>query len=202
MEIKGCKLIVTNIKISVKLAIPVSLQSVEERCKQLSQSTTIYCKRKKNNILTIRYSNFTYILFKRSSKTSSALQHCNITKLKTEDDILKAIEILFFIVDKPQTFVNYTIDNYSCCGNIFRPVDIEKFYIQEQNIACFYNQENFPALTIFCPPDLPLSTSLNQCSHVYRSGRLVIVGGKACTCIAIFIISRPDGFAAGKKHAR
>ena len=189
MEIKGCKLIVTHIKISVKLPIPVSSQSVEERCKQLSQSTTIYCKRKKKNILTIRCSNFTYILFKRSSKTSSALQHCNITKLKTEDDILKAIEILFFIVDKPQIFLNYTIDNYSCCGNIFRQVDIEKFYIQEQNIACFYNQENFPALTIFCPPDLPLLTSLNQCSHIYRSGRLVIVGGKTLRDVNFFFLS-------------
>ena len=47
MEIKGCELVVTNIKISVKLPLPVCLQSVEERCKQLSQSRIIYCKRKK-----------------------------------------------------------------------------------------------------------------------------------------------------------
>ena len=176
MEIKNCELVVTNIKISVKLPVSVCLQFVQERCKELSETGIIFCSRKKQNILTIRYNNFTYILFKRSSKISPAPQHCNITKLKTEEDILQAIELLFYLFDIPPTFLDYKIDNYSCCGNIFRPVDIEKFYLQEQNIACSYNEENFPAVTIYCPQDL--TSSLNQCSHIYRSGRLVIVGGK------------------------
>ena len=186
MEIKDCELVVTNIKISVKLPIQVCLESVEERCKRLGESTIIYCSRKKENILTIRYNNFTYVLFKRSSKTPSAPQHCNITKLKTDEDILKAIELLFFIVDKPPAFLDYKIDNYSCCGNIFRAVDIERFYIQEQNIACSYNEENFPAVTVYCPQDLTSSGSLNQCSHIYRSGRLVIVGGKSLNDVRKF----------------
>ena len=179
MKIKDCELVVTNIKISVKLPNTVCLESVEERCKQLSTSTIIYCSRKKKNILTIRYNNFTYILFKRSSKISSNLQHCNITKLKTEEDILKAIDLLFFIINQPQTFLDYTIDNFSCCGNIFRPIDIERFYTQEHDIPCSYNEENFPAVTVYCPSYLTLSSSFNQCSHIYRSGRLVLVGGKS-----------------------
>lgn len=186
MEIKVPELMVTNIKISVKLPIQVCLEFVEERCQQLSKSRIIFCSRKKKNILTIRYNNFTYILFKRSSKNPTVPQHCNITKLKTEEDILQAIELLFFIVDKSPTLLDYTIDNYSCCGNIFGAVDIEKFYVQEQNIACSYNEENFPAITVYCPQDLISSQSLNQCSHIYRSGRLVIVGGKSLNDVKSF----------------
>ena len=89
MEIKGCKLVVTNIKISVTFPLPVCLQSVEKRCKQLSQSRNIYCKRKKrifSQIVTT--TSHTYSL----KGVQKNLHH----KLKTENDILKAIEILFF----------------------------------------------------------------------------------------------------------
>ena len=119
MEIKDYKFEITNLKISVKLPQAVSLEFVEDRCRSL-QSTVknIYCSRKKTNILTIRYNNFTYILFKRSSKFPpegiTPSQHCNITKLKSDTDITKAIEYLFFLVDQPPTVLDYSIDNYSC----------------------------------------------------------------------------------------
>ena len=105
MEIKDWKLEVTNIKISVKLPFSVSLSFVEDRIKSL-QSTVfnINCSRKNSNILTIRYNNFTYILFKSSSKVPLgeiiSFQHCNITKIKAGVDIPKAIQSLFFVVDQ------------------------------------------------------------------------------------------------------
>ena len=181
MLVNNCELLVTNIKISVKLPTSISLDSLEERCQKIARSAIIFCNRKKKNILTIRYNNFTFIFFKRSSKISSPPQHCNITKLKSEEDILKAIETLFFIVDISPILLDYTIDNYSCCGNIFKSVDIEKFYLQEQNISCSYNEDNFPVVTVYCPQDLTSSSSPNQCSHIFRSGKLVMVGGRSLT---------------------
>ena len=116
MEIKDYKFEIINLKISVKLPQAVSLEFVEDWCKSLqSTAPNIYCSRKKQNILTVRYNNFTYILFKRSSKISpegtTPSQHCNITKLKSESDITKAIEYLFFLVDQLPTVLDYSIDN-------------------------------------------------------------------------------------------
>ena len=168
---------VTNIKISVKIPQLVELDFVEERCKKLSQDRIIFCSRKRANILTVRYNNFTYILFKGSSKPypdgSIAPQHCNITKLKSQEDIVKAIPLLFFLVDQPPAFMNYTIDNYSCCADIFDSVDIESFFIKENNISCNYSEENFPALSIYSPLGKD-----NLCCYLYRSGKFVFVGGK------------------------
>ena len=177
MEIKDWKLEVTNIKISVKLPFSVSLSFVEDRIKSL-QSTVfnINCSRKNSNILTIRYNNFTYILFKSSSKVPLgeiiSFQHCNITKIKAGVDIPKAIQSLFFVVDQPEILLDYSIDNYSCCGDIFKKIDIESLFVHELQIVCDYNEENFPALTIYCPPELK-DLSKNLCCLVYRSGRLV-----------------------------
>ena len=192
MEIKDCKFEVTNIKISVKLPLSVDLEFVEDRCKCLQSSVSnIFCSRKNKNILTIRYNSYTYVLFKRSSKVSpegiAPPQHCNITKLKSDSDILQAIEYLFFIIDKPALFLDYDIDNYSCCGDIFKKINISSLYINEPGIACSYNEENFPALTIYCPPELK-DLSKNLCCLVYRSGRFVLVGGKNLQEIRKFFI--------------
>ena len=182
MEIKNCKLEITNKKISVKLPFVVTLDFVENNCQLLqSAGSTIFCSRKKKNILTVRYNNFTYILFKSSSKTqldgSHPSQHCNITRLKNDTDIIQAMDGLFLIVDQPKLLLNYTIDNHSCCGDFFTRIDIVSLYANESQIACDYNEENFPALMIYCPPDLSQS-SPNLCCLVYRSGRTVLVGGK------------------------
>ena len=190
MKIKDCLLEVTNIKISVKLPFIVSLEFVKDHCKSMqSVNTSIFCSRKKQNILTIRYQNFTYILFKSSSKSrpASSSQHCNITKLKSESDILQAIEYLFFLLDKPPFVLDYSIDNYSCCGDIFKKVDISSLYIRESKIACDYHEENFPAVTIYCPQELK-EVSRNLCCFVYRTGRVVLVGGKKLQEVVDFFL--------------
>ena len=182
MEIKDYKFEITNLKISVKLPQAVSLEFVEDRCKSLqSTAPNIYCSRKKQNILTVRYNNFTYILFKRSSKIppegTTPSQHCNITKLKSESDITKAIEYLFFLVDQLPTVLDYSIDDYSCIADIFQSIDISSLYMNEPRILCKHNEEGFPAVIIYCPQEIKRE-SKNLCCLVYRSGRAVLVGGK------------------------
>ena len=178
MEIKDYKFEITNIKISIKLPQEVSLGFVEDRCRSLqSTSKNIYCSRKKGNLLTVRYNNFTYILFKRSSEVPPPPQHCNITKLKTDSDIGKAIEYLFFLVDQSPTFLNYSIDNYSCLVNTYQSIDISALYLNEQRILCKFNEEGFPAVIIYCPQELK-KESKNLTCLVYRSGKAVLVGGK------------------------
>ena len=191
MEIKDYKFKITNVKISVKLPRAVSLDFVEDRCKLLQPTATnVYCSRKVKNILTVRYNNFTYVLFKRSSKVPPKgiipQQHCNITKLKSDSDITKAIESLFFIVDQYPTVLNYKIDNYSCSVDTYQSIDISELYLNERGILCKFDEEGFPAVTIYCPKEIK-KESKNLCCLLYRTGRAVLVGGKNLQEIEEFI---------------
>ena len=178
MEKEDYKFEVTNLKISVKLPRAVGLKFVDDRCKLLQPiHTGIFCKRSGKNILTVRYKNFTYILFKKSSKGTSRPQHCNITKIRSESDIPEAIGHLFFLVNQSPTWVNYTIDNYSCTANTNQSIDVVALYMNESTISCTYDQQFFPALKIYCPKEIS-EKSKNLCCLVYRSGSAVLVGGK------------------------
>ena len=180
MEKEDYKFEVTNLKISVKLPREVSLKFVEARCKLLYPiHRDISCKRGLNkNILTVRYRNFSYILFKRSSKRNregiKPPQHCNITKIRCKSDIRDAIGHLFVIVNQPPVWLSYTIDNYSCTANTNQLIDIVKFYINETKIPCYYNEEKFPGLNIYCPKEI---SERNLTSMVFKSGRVILVGG-------------------------
>ena len=185
MEKEDYKFEVTNVKISVKLPREVSLKFVEDRCKLLQPTNTdIYCSKWKENILTVRYNNFTYVLFKKSSKVPPEgvipSQHCNITKLKSDSDITKAIEDLFFLVDQSPTILNYSIDNYSCLAHCLththQQIDLCSLYLNER-IQCKYSKESFPAVIIYCPQEIG-KKSKNLCCLLYRSGSAVLVGGK------------------------
>ena len=103
---------VTNIKVSVKLPKAVSLDFVVDRCSKIEKP--MYCRKATNNIVTFKYNNFTFVLFKSSltrlADGSIKPQHCNITKCRTTTDILSAIQDLLFIVQQPQILLNYTID--------------------------------------------------------------------------------------------
>ena len=176
-----CEFSVTNIKVSVKLPKAVSLDFVVDRCLKLRNSTDLYCKRNTKNIATIRYHNFSYVLFKSCQKKledgSTKPNHCNITKCRTQEDILMAIQDLLHLVGQPPTFVDYTIDNYSCLANIPNStIDIRKLYLNETDLQCTISEENFPCVTVRCPKHL--STLGNQICHIYAKGCFVLVGGK------------------------
>ena len=178
MEKEDYKFEVTNLKISVKLPRAVILKFVDDRCKLLQPiHTGIFCKKYGKNILTVRYKNFTYILFKKSSKGITRPQHCNITKIRSGSDIPEAIGHLFFLVNQSPTWVNYTIDNYSCTANTNQSIDIVELYMNEPRISCNYDEQVFPALKIYCPKEIS-EKSKNLCCLVYRSGSAVLVGGK------------------------
>ena len=181
MEKEDYKFKVTNIKISVKLLQSVGLKFVEDRCRLLQPiHRNISWKKCGNNILTLRYNNFTYILFKKSSKLRNVAscfdrpQHCNITKIKSESDIPEAIGHLFFLVNQTPTWLNYTIDNYSCLANTNQLIDIVELYMNELRISCDYNEQLFPALKIYCPIEI---SERNLTSLVYKSGSVIFVGG-------------------------
>ena len=167
---------VTNIKISVKLPQRTSLESVEERCK----SNDINFNRSKANILCVRHNPSTFVLFKGSSKKSPdgsfPPQHCNITKLKSQEGISLAIQDLCFLINQAPTLLPYKIDNYSCVANIYKVIDIAAFYKREIDVNCTFTEENFACVTIYCPKDL--TSSPKQCCHVYRTGYFVLVGAK------------------------
>lgn len=175
MEKEDYKFKVTNIKISVKLPQSASLKFVEDRCRLLQPiHRNISWRKCGNNILTLRYNKFTYILFKKSSKTASRPQHCNITKIKSESDVPEAIGHLFFLVNQTPTWLNYTIDNYSCLANTNQLIDIVELYMNELRIRCDYEGQLFPALKIYSPKEI---SERNLTSLVYKSGSVILVGG-------------------------
>ena len=180
MEKEDYKFEVTNLKISVKLPREVTLKFVEARCKLLYPiHKDITCKRGINkNILTVRYRNFSYVLFKRRSKANREgiipPQHCNITKISCKSDIQDAIGYLFVILNQSPVWLNWTIDNYSCTANTNQLIDIVELYINEPKIQCEYNGEKFPGLKIYCPKEI---SDRNLTSLVFKSGSVILVGG-------------------------
>lgn len=174
---------VSNIKASVKLPDPVCLDFVVDRCTEISKNTTsIYCSKKSDNILTIRYHNATFILFKRSQRNNN--QHCNITKCRTEADILRAIQDLLYLVKQPPTFLSYKIDNYTCTAKIPHFIDIESLFLRELDIVCSIHEVHFPSLHIRCPTHL--TTAPNQVCQVYKNGYFNLVGGKILSEVEAF----------------
>ena len=186
---------VTNIKVSVKLPKAVSLDFVVDRCSKIENP--VYCQKATNNIVTFKYNNFTFVLFKSSSKRladgSVKPQHCNITKCRTSDDILSAIQDLLFIVQQPPMLINYKIDNYSCLAKIHHKrclakihhiIDIESLFLKEVELLCTYQEENFPHVSVRCPPHL--TSAPNQLCQIYRTGSFTLVGGKILSEVETF----------------
>ena len=185
MEKEDYKFKVTNLKISVKLLQSVSLKFVEDRCKLLQPiHKNIAWRRYGNNFMTLRYKTFTYTLFKKSLKKDLP-QHCNITRIRSKPDIPEAIGHLFFLVNQSPVWLDYTIDNISCSANTNQEIDIVGIYMNELKIACDYNQLIFPALKIYCPKRL-IEKSKKICSLVYRSGSVILVGGRCLNVIKEF----------------
>lgn len=177
---------VVNIKASVKLPNPVDLVFVANRCLEIGKNTTdIYCSKKTNNILSIRYKKHTFVLFKRSSVNNS--QHCNITKCKTEQDITNAIQDLLYLVQEPPTFLDYSIDNYSCLARIKGSIDIESIYLKELDLTCSIQEVHFPSLHIRTPPLNIAPSSPNIVCQVYKNGCFTLVGGKVLSEIENFL---------------
>ena len=187
MEKEDYKFKATNFKISVKLLQSTSLKFVEDRCKLLQPiHKNITWRRCGNNFMTLRYKKFTYTLFKKGVKKGRP-QHCNITRIKSKEDIPDAIGHLFVIVNQPPVWLDYEIDNISCSANANQEIDIAEIYMNELETACVYNPLVFPALRIYCPKRL-IEKSKKICSLVYRSGSIILVGGRCLQEIKNFFL--------------
>ena len=169
---------VTHMKGSVKLKQPACLTFVVARCSKLSKFHRIIFNANYKNFLVIRYNKFTFILFKTSSKKLNALQHCNITgsKCKSEENFKEAIRHLCFLLGRKHEKLDFRIDNISCIVDVKNFIDIESIYLNQQDLVCSYQEENFPALVIYCPKHITSATKL--CCLLNKSGSCVLVGGK------------------------
>ena len=180
---KGTGLIITNIKASFKLDIPAEFEYIKKRCSELPKSLEIVCDQTQPNILTIRFNSRTYICFKRSSNNT---QWINITRCKCEQDIIEGIQDLLFLIDQPPKIIPFKIDNISCTGYLGKAVVLNDIYIEHLNEDLRYNPERFSALEIRCPSVISANRWKSLCCLLYKSGRLVIVGGDSISEIEKF----------------
>ena len=169
------KIIVNNIKASFKIDTPVEFEFVKSRCVQLPKLLGIECYQRQANILTIRFNQRTFILFKRSANLT---QHCNITRCLSEEDIQKGIQDFLFLINQPPKIIEFIIDNYSCSADLECQIPLESIYLEEPSGYYRFNPERFPALEIRCPDFIGSETKGNLCCLLYRSGKCVIVGGR------------------------
>ena len=176
---------VTNIKASFKLDTPVKLEYVKDRCKQLEGKLGIVWYHTNPNILTIRFSGQTFILFKRSSRTERA-QHCNITRCQCRCDIVLGIQNFLFLIDQPPKIIDYTIDNYSCSANLGQVIPLALVYSNSRSQYYIYQPERLSALEIRCPPFISEGRKDSLCCLLYHSGKCSIVGGNNLSEIQAF----------------
>lgn len=164
----------TNIKVSIKTNLE-SLDSVEKKIEKKS----LFYKRY-NNFIVIK-DNFVYTIFRPGK---NKLNHINVTKIKSIDDIDKAIENLnFFGLSIIKSSLN--IDNITGSFNLKKEVYLKKVIeiIQEdeqfRTIKVSYNNEKFPGLFLKVKE---IGTII-----IFYSGKVVFVGCKTLTnleCLA------------------
>ena len=166
---------VTNIKASFKLDTPVEFDYIKDRCRRLAGELGIVWYHKNPNILTIRFSGYTFILFKRSSIKNT--QTCNLTRCRCRCDVVRGIQNFLFLIDQPPKIIDYTIDNYSCSANLQQEVPLHLVYSKLSSNYFIYQPEKFPALEIRCPPIISQARNDSLCCLLYASGKCCIVGG-------------------------
>ena len=175
LSINERKVFINNIKASFKLDTPVEFEFVKSRCAELPQVLRIECYQRQANILTIRFNQRTFILFKRSTNLT---QHCNITRCRSEEDIHSGIQDLLFLIGQPPKIIEFVIDNYSCSADLKCEIPLESIYLEQPSGYFRFNPERFPALEIRCPDFIGSATKRSLCCLLYRSGKCVIVGGR------------------------
>ena len=116
-----------------------------------------------SNYITFQHT-YTYIVFKNSKDLTN---HVNITKLKSESEIEKALYLLTNLIGCH--VINWKIDNIIATSSLQKKLDLTQIAIQKIFPRVKYNSEQFPGL--FAKFD---------CGTVilFHSGKIVIVGCK------------------------
>jgi len=146
---------VKNIKISLKL-IGCSLDNAISRLNRLN----IPHKRFANYITFTEQ--FTYIYFKSKD---GVLNHVNVTKLRSTDDIGTSMNILKELFDVYE--ISSRIDNIIATYNTGHPINLMKLIASKALSPTKYNPEQFPGLFAKYPEGTVL---------IFHSGKLVLVG--------------------------
>ncbi len=126
-----------------------------------------------------KYPNFS-VLFLRDRLRISVFkrgtgrkQHCNLTGLKSQEDIQSALQLLSEILECDNDF-DYHIDNITAIAKFSTkdPIILEQLMVklQDQGLDYRLNREIFSGLTV---------RAYNCTGILYPSGSFVIVGGKS-----------------------
>jgi len=147
---------IRNVKISVKVP-KTSLDSVIRKLQDRNLEFKSYPS----------YISFVYkynFIFFKSSKNNT--NHVNITKLKLNDDIFKAIRILESILN--ETVLSHRVDNITATYNFHQFIDLEN--ILSRFSKATYNAERFPGMFIKCDDGNAI---------IFHSGKTVLLGCKS-----------------------
>lgn len=155
---------ITNIKISLKCD-NYCLDTVQTKCKQEKILLKAF-----NNFVVIK-EKFTYIIFKKSCKSSSVDNHINITKVDSFENISEAVQFIRFL--QPNISLKHIrIDNITVSHNFKRFIDID-ILARTASQTCFvtFNKETFPGL--FLKFKNGFGTAI-----IFYTGKSVLLGSK------------------------
>ena len=154
---------IVNIKLSLKI-VGTSYQHVIER--------TIHLQQKKRLNFIVIFNTFTYSIFKPTVSTGHL--HCNITKIRSFEDISKAIEILTAIFPSAE-LKPYNVDNLTATTACDTKQNLEQMFTKLNfKYGIKYNLQKFPALFIKYPAVNSYATVF-----IFSSGKVVCVGAKS-----------------------
>lgn len=156
---------ITNVKLSVKCK-NISLDSVFDFCLQQNIPFTKF-----NNFLVLK-SNYTYIIFKKSTKNiHHGEYHINITKIPSFEKISDCMEFLKRLSPAIK-LLSLKVDNISVSYNLNCFVDIIKLQSSAKgDCDITYNKETFPGL--FLKFKKGYGTAI-----VFYTGKCVLLGSK------------------------
>ena len=120
---------ITNIKSSVKINPPVDLTYINQRCKDLGASCNKY-----GNLVSIKYKNWSFVLFKHCDFKPNPSNHLNVTSCKTVNDTIQAVDDFFDLIERPNANKDFCIDNYSVTSTIGHKIDLESFYLSNRKL--------------------------------------------------------------------
>ena len=156
----SCTVTVTNIKVSLKIKIVLTLKRIYETLR-------------KNKLIVKEYSNF-LVIKKKYTYTLFASGHVNITGISRTSLVQPACDYicnLFSTIEK----CPHTVDNISAITVVPHKINLRQLIkIDSPNFTTSFNTEIFPGLF------MRTSTAT---VIVFRSGKLVIVGAKTVQCV-------------------
>lgn len=174
-------ILVTNVKISVKLKQSWDLKDLYEHC------FSKICNHVKllGSKLVVKVPNQAKRIIIFPKKAGTPFQHINVTGISTLDQIDKALEIAAFYLDrKKNDFLHFKIDNIWAKSDIIKK-HMEQIGINSLNlkklIAVIRETSSKAEVALrFCPEIFSpiIFRGYNATTLIYSTGAVVIIGAK------------------------